>query len=231
MPNLHVITGAGESPTFPIIGKIGFADLKDAAAKGIDDFLVMPTHVIFLAIVYPLVGLFLARMTSGYDVMPLLYPLAAGFGLIAPFAAIGLYELSRQREKGVDVSWKHAFGVLRSRSLGGIAALGMVLTIVFLIWLTTAHGVYPPLPQRHLNHHRRLDPHRRRKRYRLSVRCLGADDQRRFLPAAAGSGCRRDGRDAHVGQSGSSQSADDGGLGALRRRHPGDRLVAVLHWA
>jgi len=59
----------------------------------------MPTHVIFLAIIYPIVGLFLARMTFGHDVMPLLFPLAAGFALIGPFAAIGLYELSRQREK------------------------------------------------------------------------------------------------------------------------------------
>src|SRR6266852_3298883 len=143
MPNLHVMTGAGES--YPIIRKIGVADLKDAAAKGLDDFWVMPTHVIFLAIIYPLVGLFLARMTFGYDVMPLLFPLAAGFALIGPFAAIGLYELSRQREKGVDVSWKHAFGVLQCRSRDGIAALGMVLMIVFLIWLTTAQWLYQSL--------------------------------------------------------------------------------------
>jgi uncharacterized membrane protein len=120
-----VITGAGESPTYPIIRKIGFADLKDAAAKGIDDFWVMPTHVIFLAIIYPIVGLFLARMTFGYDVMPVLpaFPLAAGFALIGPFAAIGLYDLSRQREKGADVSWKRTLGVLRCRSLDGITAI------------------------------------------------------------------------------------------------------------
>jgi uncharacterized membrane protein len=145
MPNLHVLTRAGESPTYPIIRKIGFADLKDAAAKGIEDFWVMPTHVIFLAIIYPIVGLFLARMTFGYSVMPLLFPLAAGFALIGPFAAIGLYELSRQREKGVDVSWKHAFGVLRCPSLDAIADLGMVLMIVFLIWLTTAQWLYQSL--------------------------------------------------------------------------------------
>jgi len=105
----------------------------------------MPTHVIFLAIIYPIFGLFLACMTFGYDVMPLLFPLAAGFALIGPFAAIGLYELSRQREKGVDVSWKHAFGVLRCRSLDGITALGMVLMIVFLIWLMTAQWLYQSL--------------------------------------------------------------------------------------
>jgi uncharacterized membrane protein len=105
----------------------------------------MPTHVIFLAVIYPVVGLFLARMTFRYDVMPLLFPLAAGFGLIGPFAAIGLYELSRQREKGVDVSWKHLFGVLQCPSLDGIAALGMVLLIVFVIWLATAQWLYQSL--------------------------------------------------------------------------------------
>jgi len=145
MPNLHVITGAGESPTYPIIRKIEFADLKDAVAKGIDDFRVIPTHLIFLAIIYPLVCLFPALMIARYNVVPLLFPLAAGFALMGPFVAIGLYELSRQREKGVDVSWKHAFGVLRCRSLDGIAALGMVLMIVLLIWLTTALWLYQSL--------------------------------------------------------------------------------------
>src|SRR6201993_2602577 len=145
MPNLHVLTGAGESPAYPIVRKIGFADLKDAVAKGIDDFRAVPTHVIFLAIIYPLVGLFLARMTFRLHVMPLLYPLAAGYALIGPFAAIGLYEMSRQREQGVDVTWKHAFGVLRRPSLDAIAALGMVLMIVFLIWLVVAESLFQSL--------------------------------------------------------------------------------------
>ncbi len=145
MPNLHVLSGAGESPAYPIVRKIRFADLKDALAKGIDDFWAMPTHVIFLAIIYPIVGLFLARMTFGLHVMPLLFPLAAGYALIGPFAAIGLYEMSRQREQGVDVTWKHAFEVLRCPSLDSIAALGIVLMIVFLIWLITAQWLYQSL--------------------------------------------------------------------------------------
>ena len=243
MPNLHVFTGADGSPAYPIVRKIGFADLKDAVAKGIDDFLAMPTHVIFLVIIYPLVGVFLARLTFGYSVVPLLFPLAAGFALIGPFAAIGIYELSRQRERGVEVSWKHAFGLLRCPSLDAIAALGMILMFVFLIWLATAQSLYqllfgygsPESIGRFLSDilttSRGWNSHHRRKRNRLPIRRVRSDYQCRFLPAAPGSGCRRDGRDPHFGQGGSSQSADDGGLGPLRRRHTGDRLVAVLCWA
>jgi uncharacterized membrane protein len=145
MPNLHVLSGAGESPAHPIVRKIRFADLNDAVARGIGDFWAMPTHVIFLAIIYPVVGVFLARMTFGLGVMPLLFPLAAGFALIGPFAAIGLYEMSRQREQGVDVTWKQAFDVLRCPSLDAIAALGMVLMVVFLIWLVVAQSLYQSL--------------------------------------------------------------------------------------
>ena len=145
MPNIHLFTGAGDSPAYPIVRKIGVADLKDAVAKGVDDFLAMPTHVIFLAVIYPVVGLLLAAITFGYDLMPLLFPLAGGFALIGPFAAIGLYELSRQRERGVEVSWKHAFGLLRYPSLDAIAAMGLVLMIVFLIWLATAQLLYQSL--------------------------------------------------------------------------------------
>ena len=141
MPNIHVLTGAGESPGYPVVRKIGVADLKDAVAKGIDDFMAMPTHVIFLAVIYPLVGLFLAGITFGHNVVPLLYPLAAGFALIGPFAAIGLYELSRQRERGAGASWKHVFGLLRCPSLDAVVAMGLVLMSVFLIWLATADSL------------------------------------------------------------------------------------------
>lgn len=142
MLRLHVISGAGESPAEPVVRKIGTADLIDAVAKGLDDFWAMPTHVVFLAIIYPLVGLMLARMTFGYGVLSILYPLAAGYALIGPFAAIGLYEMSRRREQGVDVTWLDAFGVLRCPSLDAIAALGMILMIIFLVWLATAQSLY-----------------------------------------------------------------------------------------
>ena len=147
MTHLHVLAGSGAGPALPTVRKIAISDLKDALAKGIDDFKAFPTHVIFLSIIYPVVGLVLARLTLSYDLLPLLFPLAAGFALIGPFAAIGLYELSRQRELGLDVSWKDAFGARRSPSIDGIITLGVLLLIIFVLWIAIAESIYTPTPR------------------------------------------------------------------------------------
>src|SRR5215475_2239376 len=126
----------------PAVRSIGLAELRGALARGWDDFKAMPTHVLFLSLIYPVVGLLLFRAVFGYDLIPLLYPLAAGFPLIGPFAAIGLYELSRRRELGLDTSWKHAFDVVYSKSLGSIVILSLLLAVIFIVWLAVAHAVY-----------------------------------------------------------------------------------------
>ena len=142
---LHVINGASDSPVHLTIRKIGFADLKDALAHGLDDFAAMPSHVIFLSLLYPIVGFILARLAFGHDVLPLLYPLATGFALIGPLAAVGLYELSRRREQGLDTHWTHVFDVRKSPSFGAIVALGILLMLIFLAWLATAQAIYQSL--------------------------------------------------------------------------------------
>ena len=136
----HVIVGTTSS--HPAVRKIGLEDLKDALSKGVDDFLAMPSHVFFLCLIYPIAVLFLARLISGYDVLPLLFPIAAGSALLGPFAAVGLYELSKQREEGREVSWRDAFDFIRCRSFGALMALGLVLLAVFFAWLTVAHLIY-----------------------------------------------------------------------------------------
>jgi len=134
--------GAESNRARPIVRTIGLRDIKNALAEGIADFSAMPSHAVFLCLIYPIVGVLLARLTLGYEVLPLLFPLAAGFTLLGPFAAIGLYELSRRREQGLDASWQDAFDVLRSPSRGAIAALGLLLLTIFVIWIAVAQAIY-----------------------------------------------------------------------------------------
>lgn len=130
------------SASAPDVRRIDVADLRDALLEGFDDFWAKPSHILFLGIIYPIVALFLSRLTFGYEVLPLLFPLVAGFALIGPVAALGLYELSRRRERGLDVAWRHAFDVLRSPSIGAILTLGLILAAIFLAWLGTAMAIY-----------------------------------------------------------------------------------------
>lgn len=143
MANPHVLASGDERSAPLPVRKIGVVDLKDALAKGLADFQEMPTHAIFLCFIYPVVGLLLVWVTLDDGALtPLLYPLATGFVLIGPIAAIGLYELSRRREEGLQPSWKHAFEVLRSRSFVSVMELGLILVAIFLAWLVTAQLLY-----------------------------------------------------------------------------------------
>jgi uncharacterized membrane protein len=142
MAQAHVFMGAGVEPAAPAIRRIGPADLFDALARGWEDFTAMPSHGIFLCVIYPALGIAIAGLTFGFAILPLLFPLAAGFALIGPIAAIGLYELSRRREAGVNASATDALDVLHSPSLGPIVALGALLMVIFLTWVETAHAIY-----------------------------------------------------------------------------------------
>jgi uncharacterized membrane protein len=142
MSRIHSISDAGVGPAYPRIRTIAVADLRDVLARGFDDFVAKPTHIIFLGLIYPIVGLILARMTFGYDMLPLLFPLIGGFALIGPVAAVGLYELSRRREQGLDIVWTDALKVVQSPSIGAITILGAVLLAIFVGWMATALGIY-----------------------------------------------------------------------------------------
>ena len=126
----------------PVVRTISFDDLRQALAQGFADFKAMPTHVVFLSLIYPIVGVSLWAATAGLNLLALLYPLATGFALLGPFAAIGLYELSRRREMHLDTSWRHAFDVVYSPSFGPILMLGLLLVVVFLVWIAVAHGIF-----------------------------------------------------------------------------------------
>jgi uncharacterized membrane protein len=138
-PTRHAAAAALERP---VVRRIGVADLRLALVQGVDDFLAIPTQLLFLGLIYPLVGLVAARAAWGGDLLPLLYPMVAGLSLVGPVAAIGLYELSRRREAGESVSWLDTFRVLRAPAIGTKAALGLILAVVLVAWVFSAQAIW-----------------------------------------------------------------------------------------
>jgi uncharacterized membrane protein len=137
------VTQSGQDAAHaPVIRTIGLSDLHRALQLGWEDFKAVPSHAIILCVIYPVLGLVLARAVHGYSVLPLLFPLAAGFALLGPFAALGLYEMSRRRETGAPASAWDAIEVIRSPSFGAILGLGVLLLALFVTWVATAQALY-----------------------------------------------------------------------------------------
>jgi uncharacterized membrane protein len=136
----HTMEGAWEDRDAapPTVRRISAADIGDALAKGFKDFGACRTDVIFLCLLYPIAGLIISRMAFNYGMVALIFPLIAGFALIAPLFGVGLYEISRRRERGLETSWTDAFGVARSPAIGSILVMGLLLLAIFCVWRRTS---------------------------------------------------------------------------------------------
>ena len=126
----------------PEIRKISLGDLRTALRLDYADFTASRTDVMFLCLLYPVMGLLLAGFGLNLNLLPLLFPLAAGFALLGPLTAVGLYEISRRREAGLPANWGSAFGVMASPSFGAIVLLGLCLIAVFLVWMMVAYWIF-----------------------------------------------------------------------------------------
>lgn len=138
---VHHVQEQAHSPRLEV-RRIGLRDLRDALRKGLDDFGAYRTDVIFLCLFYPIVGFVLARLAFGSDLLPLVFPLATGFALVGPVAAIGLYEMSRQHELGEAVSWATVFHITRVPSFAAIVLLSLTLVAIYVVWLAAAWAIY-----------------------------------------------------------------------------------------
>ena len=125
--------------------KIEPRDCIAALREGLDDFAAMPTHpaaFVFVGIFYAIAGIAVVGLSSFRNALQLVFPFAAGFALLGPFFAVGLYEMSRRREAGLSASWRDAFAVFRSPALPSIFALGVGLFAVFAAWIGVADLLY-----------------------------------------------------------------------------------------
>jgi len=142
MGTLHVVSNAEGTLVYPEVRDIGILEVFDALRLGLRDFQEKPSHYVFLCILYPIAGVVLMVWSAGANLLPLMFPLASGFALLGPIAAIGLYEISRRRELGLDTSWRHALAVRRSPALFSIIAAAAVLLALFIVWLLVAQKIY-----------------------------------------------------------------------------------------
>ena len=127
------------------VRRIAPSDCWAALREGLDDFVATPTHPAFVGVFYAIAGIALAALSSFGSALQLVFPLAAGFALVGPFFAVGLYELSRRREAGLAATWKDAFAVFRSPALPSVFALGFFLLVLFALWISAAEVLYAGL--------------------------------------------------------------------------------------
>jgi uncharacterized membrane protein len=124
----------------PSQSHLTLGDLSWALRKGIDDFRRAPAFGLFFSAFYVLAGFALLLLGASTLVWTLV--LSLGFPLIAPFAAVGLYEVSRRLEAGLPLKWGEVLGVVFNERKRQIPWLGAILVIVFLFWSFFAHMLF-----------------------------------------------------------------------------------------
>ena len=124
------------------VRRIDADDLNRSLSEGWGDFMEMRGDIIFLAILYPLIGIVAAVATVGNALLPLFLPIAAGVGLLGPVAAVGFYEMARRREMGLHSNWLHFLDVRKRPSFDEIASVSGLLLAIFALWLLAAAGLY-----------------------------------------------------------------------------------------
>lgn len=117
----------------PVVRQISAADVVEALAKGLRDFQAVPLYGLIFGALYAAGGILIVISVTALGMSYLAYPLAAGFALIGPFVAIGLYEVSRRREAGLPLSMLHIWRTMKSRSEMGWMAF--VTVFIFIVWM------------------------------------------------------------------------------------------------
>lgn len=117
-------------------------DLGAALAAGWRDFIAQPLYGLFFGAIYVGTGLFLCYALFVLGEVFWLVPAAAGFPLVAPFTAVGLYEVSRRREAGLPMSWGAVLGALRGHGDEQLLLMGGILFVAFSFWIIIAHGIF-----------------------------------------------------------------------------------------
>ncbi len=117
------------------------SDLTAALKAGWGDFKAQPQFGLFFAAIFTVSGILLTYLLAMRGEMAWLIPAAAGFPILAPFVAVGLYEVSRRRELGLAPSWRQVLGAVRGRGDEQILSMGVLVFVAFGFWVIVAHAI------------------------------------------------------------------------------------------
>jgi uncharacterized membrane protein len=117
----------------PVVRHVTVADIAEALIQGMRDFQAYPIYGLVLGGLYAAGGTVIVLCLTAFGMVYFAYPLAAGIALIGPFVAIGLYEISRRRERGEPVSIPAIWSTVRSRS--EIGWMAFVSLFFFVVWM------------------------------------------------------------------------------------------------
>jgi uncharacterized membrane protein len=122
----------------PTIRSITVEDITASLREGADDFRAMPAFGMTIGAFFAAGGIVMLWVAYQLDLVVLLFPLLAGFALIGPFAAMGLYEASRRRDAGQTVGVGDIFAVRRATTSVNIFFLGFILLFALFVWTRVA---------------------------------------------------------------------------------------------
>jgi uncharacterized membrane protein len=127
------------------IRRIQLRDLWQSLREGYDDFNARPSVGVFVVVIYPLFALLLTLFLLGERPLHLAFPVIAGLTLVGPVFSVGLFEMSRRRERGLDLGWRSAFQFVHSSRFAPILALSILMMLLYVAWLYMAHVLYTGL--------------------------------------------------------------------------------------
>ena len=119
----------------PIVRAVTVSEIIEALADGLRDFQSAPIYGLTFGALYAAGGILIVLAVSALGTSYLAYPLAAGFALIGPFVAVGLYEVSRRREAGQPLSWTAVIGTIVTQGWRELGWMAFVTVFVFVIWM------------------------------------------------------------------------------------------------
>lgn len=126
---------AQAQPRMPDVNAISFGDLLACLKAGLSDFARAPLFGLLFGGVYALAGIIMVLAVTRWNMSWMIYPLAIGFPIIGPFAAVGLYCVSRRLQNGEPLGWQPVLSLVWAQRRRELSWMAFVMLFVFWVWM------------------------------------------------------------------------------------------------